>query len=194
MFRRFSGGRRSVPIGCSCLFGAGRAHLNLGPSGALHLRLIRLHHWGCRCVQWGQRPEFGSSYLAVKARAPLMVPRPRRSVTVLSQGQNPRRAVHSQLCGRWEGGASACKKWGEWLLIWTSPRMGLCNSWLFFFGKTKTANLTTPTASLLFVGGPGSSVQRLASFLHLEAEVWGCGRPLGFFVLQPGLLAADSKY
>ena len=93
MFRRFSGGRRSVPTGRSCLFGAGGAHLNLGPSEALHLRLICLHHGGCRCVRWGQRPEFGSSYLAVKVRAPLMVPRPRRSVTVPSQGQHPRRAA-----------------------------------------------------------------------------------------------------
>lgn len=36
--------RESIPIGCLCLFGAGGARLNLGPSEALHLRLISLHH------------------------------------------------------------------------------------------------------------------------------------------------------
>ena len=185
----FHGGwRKSIPIGCLCLSGTGGARLNLGPSEALHLRLICLHHWGSRCVRLGQRPEFGSSNLAVEVRARVVVPRLWGSVTGPSQGSAWGRRSTAGSAGVGRAGVRL-QEGGEWLLIWTSARVGLCNSWLFFFffGKTKTANLMTPTASLLFVGGPGSSGGLPASCS------WRQTFGAGFFVLRLGLLAVGSK-
>ena len=180
MFRTFHGGwRKSIPIGCLCLSGTGGARLNLGPSEALHLRLICLHHWGSHCVRLGQRPEFSSSNLAVKVRAPVMVPRLRGSVTAPSQGSTWGRQSTAGSAGVGRAGRPPARRgvsgyWFEQALAWVSAIL----DFFFFFGKTKTANLTTPTASLLFVGGPRSSGGLPASCS------WRQKFGAGFFVLR----------
>ena len=119
----------------------------------------------------GQRPEFGSSNLAVKAWAPVMVPRLRGSVIARSQGSTRGRlstagSVGVGRAGRLPARSGVSGYWFEQALAWVSVILD------FFFlerQKPQTSQHLLHLPCLSGVPDPRS----LASFLLLEAEVRG---------------------
>ena len=135
----------------------------------------------------GQRPEFGSSNLAVRAWAPVMVPRLRGSVIARSQGSTRGRlstagSVGVGRAGRLPARSGVSGYWFEQALAWVSVILD------FFFWKDKNRKPHNT-----YCISPVCRGSRILGVLPASCS-WRQKLGAGFFVLRLGLLAAGSKY